>query len=82
MYKFRVASEEQHNKMSLQNLATVFGPTLLRPAANDQQPASMDQLFSMGARDAMIQTGILLFYLSLREKGMDFVNGSANVTKF
>ena len=78
---YRVASEEGHNKMSLQNLATVFGPTLLRPAAKEVEQQSMEQLFSAGARDAMLQTGILLFYLTLKEKGMDFVNGGAPVTR-
>ena len=77
----RVATEELHNKMSLHNLATVFGPTLLRPAAKEQEQVSTEQLFSLGARDAMLQTGILLFYLGLREKGIDFVNGTAPVTR-
>lgn len=67
--------------MSLHNLATVFGPTLLRPAAREQEQVSMDQLFSLGARDAMLQTGILLFFLNLKYKGVDFVNGSINNTR-
>ena len=56
--------------MSLNNLATVFGPTLLRPAVKEEQPMTMD-LFSAGARDAMLQTGILFFFLSARASGTE-----------
>jgi hypothetical protein len=52
------------NKMSQQNLSTVFGPTLLRPASKESEPLSMEQLFTAGARDAMMQTEIVFFYLS------------------
>lgn len=31
----RVATYEPQNKMSVQNLALVFGPTLIRPRADD-----------------------------------------------
>ena len=64
----RVSLREEQNKMTLHNLATVFGPTLLRPAIKDLQPMSME-LFSAGARDAMLQTGILLFFLNLQAQG-------------
>ena len=59
----RVAQHEAKNKMSLHNLATVFGPTLLRPAAKEAEPATLE-MFSAQARDAMTQTGILLHYLN------------------
>lgn len=45
----RVAEKESVNKMSLHNLATVFGPTLLRPAEKDSKiPANPTQPISMG----------------------------------
>ena len=34
----RVAEKETVNKMSLHNLATVFGPTLLRPSEKENKP--------------------------------------------
>ena len=50
----RVAEKETVNKMSLHNLATVFGPTLLRPSekeskvpANPSQPISMTDSWSL-----------------------------------
>ena len=61
--------------MSLDNLATVFGPTLLRPANKDQQPITMD-MFSAGARDAMMQTSTLLFYLNIKARGGSIVPSS------
>lgn len=51
--------------MSLHNLATVFGPTMLRPAPSEA-PDSLDQL-AMGTIDVMAQAGILHFFL-LRRK--------------
>ncbi|MEQ2232782.1 hypothetical protein ILYODFUR_015028 [Ilyodon furcidens] len=45
----RVAEKESINKMSLHNLATVFGPTLLRPAEKDSKiPSNPTQPISMG----------------------------------
>lgn len=50
----RVAEKETVNKMSLHNLATVFGPTLLRPSekesklpANPSQPITMTDSWSL-----------------------------------
>jgi hypothetical protein len=56
--------------MSLQNLATVFGPTLLRPAAKGAETQTMEELFSSGTRDAMMQTTMLMTFFHLRKKGM------------
>uniref|UniRef100_A0AAR2KBI2 BCR activator of RhoGEF and GTPase n=1 Tax=Pygocentrus nattereri TaxID=42514 RepID=A0AAR2KBI2_PYGNA len=45
----RVAEKESINKMSLHNLATVFGPTLLRPAEKDSKiPTNPTQPITMG----------------------------------
>ncbi|PWA18457.1 hypothetical protein CCH79_00009895, partial [Gambusia affinis] len=43
----RVAENESINKMSLHNLATVFGPTLLRPSEKDSKLPSTSQPISM-----------------------------------
>lgn len=66
----KVAQNEVENKMSLQNLATVFGPTLLRPAAKVAETQTMEELFSSGTRDAMTQTTMLMTFFNLRKKGM------------
>lgn len=44
-----MAEKESINKMSLHNLATVFGPTLLRPSEKDSKiPANPTQAINMG----------------------------------
>ncbi|XP_075424563.1 breakpoint cluster region protein [Ascaphus truei] len=65
----RVAEKESQNKMSLYNLATVFGPTLLRPSekdskipANPTQPISMADSWSL---EVMSQVQVLLYFLQL-----------------
>jgi PREDICTED: similar to CG40494-PA.3 len=47
--------------MSLHNLATVFGPTLIRPGSTCSGTIS-DQ-FTAGTIDVMAQAGILFFFL-------------------
>ncbi|XP_056140739.1 active breakpoint cluster region-related protein isoform X1 [Lampris incognitus] len=60
----RVAEKEPVNKMSLHNLATVFGPTLLRPSESEstkgQQITSASDIWS---HDVMAQVQVLLYYL-------------------
>ncbi|XP_048371083.1 breakpoint cluster region protein isoform X2 [Sphaerodactylus townsendi] len=65
----RVAEKESINKMSLHNLATVFGPTLLRPSekdskipANPTQPIAMADSWSL---EVMSQVQVLLYFLQL-----------------
>ncbi|MGH0161660.1 UNVERIFIED_CONTAM: hypothetical protein FKN15_041607, partial [Acipenser sinensis] len=65
----RVAENEIINKMSLHNLATVFGPTLLRPSekdskipANPTQPITMSDSWSL---EVMSQVQVLLYFLQL-----------------
>ncbi|XP_057686965.1 PH_BCR_vertebrate and RhoGAP_Bcr domain-containing protein isoform X1 [Corythoichthys intestinalis] len=65
----RVAENESYNKMSLHNLATVFGPTLLRPSEKDtkitinsSQPISMNDSWSL---EVMAQVQVLLYFLQL-----------------
>ena len=57
--------------MPFHNLAVVFGPTLLKPAEKAQASNPMD-LFSSSANDAMYQSGILFYYLTLLSKGTQF----------
>ncbi|XP_063066303.1 breakpoint cluster region protein isoform X3 [Engraulis encrasicolus] len=65
----RVAEKEGINKMSLHNLATVFGPTLLRPAEKDSKiPTNPTQPISMGdswSLEVMSQVQVLLYFLQL-----------------
>uniref|UniRef100_A0A8C6P3K7 BCR activator of RhoGEF and GTPase n=1 Tax=Nothobranchius furzeri TaxID=105023 RepID=A0A8C6P3K7_NOTFU len=65
----RVAEKESVNKMSLHNLATVFGPTLLRPAEKDSKiPSNPTQPISMGdswSLEVMAQVQVLLYFLQL-----------------
>ncbi|XP_053710974.1 breakpoint cluster region protein isoform X3 [Synchiropus splendidus] len=65
----RVAEKESVNKMSLHNLATVFGPTLLRPSEKDSKiPANPTQPISMGdswSLEVMAQVQVLLYFLQL-----------------
>lgn len=48
--------------MSLHNLATVFGPTLLRPGTKADSGKHKDTL-AAGTVDVMAQAGILYCYL-------------------
>ncbi|XP_059573475.1 active breakpoint cluster region-related protein isoform X3 [Alligator mississippiensis] len=58
----RVAEKEPVNKMSLHNLATVFGPTLLRPSEGESKghPTLASDIWS---HDVMAQVQVLLYYL-------------------
>nr|XP_003419222.1 breakpoint cluster region protein [Loxodonta africana] len=65
----RVAEKETVNKMSLHNLATVFGPTLLRPSEKESklpatpgQPITMTDSWSL---EVMSQVQVLLYFLQL-----------------
>uniref|UniRef100_A0A3B5R614 BCR activator of RhoGEF and GTPase n=1 Tax=Xiphophorus maculatus TaxID=8083 RepID=A0A3B5R614_XIPMA len=64
----RVAENESINKMSLHNLATVFGPTLLRPSEKDSKLSSTSQPLSMNdswSLEVMAQVQVLLYFLQL-----------------
>jgi breakpoint cluster region protein len=62
-----VNSRDGKNKMSLHNLATVFGPTLLRPAPAANGADNLD-LLAMGTIDVMAQAGILHFFLLRKQR--------------
>ena len=67
----KVSQFEQQNKMSLHNLATVFGPTMLHSGDHNvakKGNAAKDQL-TTGTVDVMAQAGILHFFLTRRARG-------------
>lgn len=61
----RVHQQEAENKMSLHNLAMVFGPTLLRPG---QTNTKQKDLLASSTVDVMAQAGILYCFLQSRLK--------------
>ncbi|KAM3965390.1 LOW QUALITY PROTEIN: rho GTPase activating protein at 1A [Aphomia sociella] len=63
----KVNQHERDNKMSLHNLATVFGPTLLRPAGAGAGVKQRTDLLAAGTVDAMAQAGILYCLLQQRQ---------------
>lgn len=58
----RVAEKEPINKMSLHNLATVFGPTLLRPSEVESK-GHTNLASDIWSHDVMAQVQVLLYYL-------------------
>uniref|UniRef100_A0A2I3RBV4 ABR activator of RhoGEF and GTPase n=1 Tax=Pan troglodytes TaxID=9598 RepID=A0A2I3RBV4_PANTR len=61
-FLFLVAEKEPINKMSLHNLATVFGPTLLRPSEVESK-AHLTSAADIWSHDVMAQVQVLLYYL-------------------
>ncbi len=71
----RVNQFEEHNKMSLHNLATVFGPTVLRPGITATSGTnSIADSFTLGTIDVMAQAGILYFFLRRKASGQTLIN--------
>lgn len=62
----RVNKHEGQNKMSLHNLATVFGPTLLRPGITSSKDAKSRDPLAAGTVDVMAQAGILYCFLQMQ----------------
>lgn len=61
----KVNKYENHNKMSLTNLATVLGPNILRPPTDTSNADSSDS-FTAVVIGSMSQAGILYFFLQRR----------------
>ena len=61
---YRVAEHCGENKMTLGNLATVFGPNLIRPATS-QGDMTLESL------DVMSQVGVLHYFLTLPSEMLD-----------
>lgn len=62
----RVNKHEGQNKMSLHNLATVFGPTLLRPGMSNRTDQKSRDPLAAGTVDVMAQAGILYCFLQMQ----------------
>lgn len=62
---FRINLQELENKMSLHNLAMVFGPTLLRPGP---QTTKHKDMLESSTVDVMAQAGILYCFLQAKVK--------------
>ena len=80
----RVSQFEHQNKMSLHNLATVFGPTILHASENHQgkknSTSSKDpNQLATGTVDVMAQAGILHFFLGRRARGEPIQIGERDV---
>ena len=65
---FRVSSLEQVNKMGINNLATVFGPTVLgtSPVFSDESSSCTVGTFDIGALDVLSQVGVFRYFLALK----------------
>lgn len=68
----RVADHESDNRMSLQNLATVFGPTLFRPPDDELEAKTLEQMFKRGAHEVIVQTTMFLAVVGFRKTGVVF----------
>ncbi|KAL1418574.1 hypothetical protein MTO96_005609 [Rhipicephalus appendiculatus] len=65
----KINSNEAQNKMSLHNLATVFGPSIIRPCSGAVGQSPSD-LLTTSTVDVMAQAGILYFFLRRRAMGL------------
>ena len=74
---YRVSQSEADNKMSLGNLATIFGPNLLRPPpkAKPDPTSSTSESIAMemasGTFNVMSQTSIFYWYLRSKSSKID-----------
>lgn len=64
----RIANRSGENKMSLSNLSTIFGPTLMHPAVKDSNLDPMVQM-ARAAKDAEMQTEVIYYFLRLASGG-------------
>lgn len=72
VFVFRVSQQENRNKMSLRNLATVFGPSVIRPPKRSMHLKTTDQLFFLAANEVVVQTTVLYQLLMMRSSGVQF----------
>ena len=54
--------------MTIHNLSTIFGPTLLAPATK-HTAVTLSEMMSIGAEQCMKQSAVVYFFLSLLVKG-------------
>lgn len=76
----KIASNETQNKMSLHNISTVFGPTLLSPAGyTDQDPSDISGFFTMAG--ALAQVGVLHYFLEhFSERALQLIESDSRGT--
>lgn len=67
-----ISNKEAQNKMSLKNLATVFGPTIVRSATLNSAGADLKNFVSTGMLDVAAQSGIILFFLTRLKRRLPF----------
>jgi len=70
-WNYRVADHESSNRMSVRNLAMIFGPTLLR-CASREKAQTLEQLVSKGPHEFVVQSSLLNVVLELRASGVQF----------
>ena len=62
-----MSQKESINKMGINNLSTVFGPTVLRPSVHDKDKDTENfrqgSTFDIGALDVMSQVSVFRFFL-------------------
>ena len=63
-----MSRSEKDNKMTIHNLSTIFGPTLLAPATKTTG-VSLSDMMSLGAEQCMKQSAVIYFFLSLLARG-------------
>lgn len=64
----RVSKRSLENKMSLSNLSTIFGPTLMHPAMKDTNVDPMVQM-AQAAKDAGVQSEVVYYFVKLAASG-------------
>uniref|UniRef100_T1J2N9 Active breakpoint cluster region-related protein n=1 Tax=Strigamia maritima TaxID=126957 RepID=T1J2N9_STRMM len=74
-HMIKLNKQETFNKMSLHNLATVFGPTLLRPGTKCDVSSPSD-LLAAETIDVMAQAGILYFFMKRYANGETIQNNA------
>jgi len=71
-WNYRVAEHESSNRMSVRNLAMIFGPTLLHCSSCDHGAQTIQDLITKGPHEVVIQSSLLNTILELRAAGVQF----------
>ena len=72
-----VAAHAEYNKMTLNNLATVFGPNLFRPGTSEDDPPNIAAAF-----DIMSPVNTLMFFLNCPEEVFDEIGPGSTPNSF
>ena len=68
------------NKMSINNLATIFGPTLLHPAVKESDADPMLQI-ARAAHDASGQSEVIFYFIKLAASGKNIRKSAQSMTR-